>query len=725
MALYAVGAAAQNSSGLRFEISTPEGRTVWMEGEPIPITMRLSSAVPNKWVAQASAAPFHEQIRVWKIPISGIPLEQPPGLYQRFGGVSGGPRSLSTEPFEFGSDLNESVAPLSPGTYRIEVTTGRVYPVPEGDDVLAPVSSPRRLGETQVQSNTLTIQIIEATAAWQSHQLNRAQALLDNAESAESPGDSHREGQRILRYLGTEEAGREMIVRLGSHQIADFSHGLRSNPHGQSLLAFMTERLVAHDQSVGSHFVNSLAGLAARVQEDPVGQKPVGGLAIEAWSQENARRRQRGEERIRVYYDHLAAALERKTGTARSVSASTLADYARNEVDKPAWHGATIQRLRESFSELPRDQKEDMLSGRWYEIAGPEMLPLLRTIIDSPVEPHEHTIHELAARRFLELDPVTGRQLIVEQILGAGRELGRKTVLMLDEETLPEAFPFMEAHLRQGSFGADRLILRYGDAGFVELAIGALKIREQQYADANQSNCLSLLHVYLLKHAPETGIPMFREAFASGAVEKPHCLSNLAQDLPLMRGWSPSFQIALSEVLLDGTVSARQTAAELLGLHGSASAEQPLWETMEVFRDRWSGREAELTEFEQQNNSQIERTLRIALAQGAGWMLDAQGMSRLRSLCGSEWCTKEVDGWIRASEEPLVVEVGHLDPERLHVSIGRFGLRSREQLIQKIEQFPPGTRFRWGTRPGANAPAPALQLRREIEGLLPGLDTGQ
>jgi hypothetical protein len=93
-------------------------------------------------------------------------------------------------------------------------------------------------------------------------------------------------------------------------------------------------------------------------------------------------------------------------------------------------------------------------------------------------------------------------------------------------------------------------------------------------------------------------------------------------------------------------VPVKRGAAEVLGQYGSPAAEKPLWDTLEYFHSWWKGREGELDGQNMQEGAQLERALRIALAQGNGWTLERQGLDRLLDLCGSNWCRQEVKEWI-------------------------------------------------------------------------------
>jgi hypothetical protein len=49
-----------------------------------------------------------------------------------------------------------------------------------------------------------------------------------------------------------------------------------------------------------------------------------------------------------------------------------------------------------------------------------------------------------------------------------------------------------------------------------------------------------------------------------------------------------------------------------------------------------------------QENLQLERALRIALAQADAWVLTEAELNRLLGLCSSEWCRQEVTEWLRS-----------------------------------------------------------------------------
>lgn len=719
---------AANPPGLQFEIALPEGRSTWRQGERIPLILRLSSSTPDRWLADVRMGDRvgrlndAEAFRVE--PTAGVrdPLEGLPGQSGGFGGISGGPAALKSEPFEYGRDLNEWIEFLQPGTYSLTVTTRRVSGIKE---TAAARQFPRGNGRVvELVSNTLNLQIVEAEPSWASEQVREAVQLLGRSEPSEEAELAVRDGGRILRFLGTREAAFAMVRHLGGGAGSpryDFRYGILSNPHRAEVLPFMEQRLTAPDQAVDDLFVETLAHLAALIREGLPASAPADEAERERWTLQNRERGERWATRRADYYGDLAAALNGKTAAARAICAAALSAYSSSQPSPPAWKSSVAASLRERFRELPRIEQRDLLSHRWHEIAGPEMIPILQDLYEQQEDPAYRETANWAVRRLYGLDRIAGRQLIVEQILQPTHGLELDTALMLDDKTLPEAFELFAVHLRAGSHSVDHLVLRYGDSRLVDLAVEALHIRRKAFGDANQAACVSALHLFVLREDPERGVPEFLQDFAYSAVEKPQCL-NLQQNKVVGRhAWSPALEKILGNLPADSPPIARESATELLGQYGSPDTEDVLWAALEAFRREWQSRSADLESDPPSGDLQLERALRTALAKGAAWDLDRQGLTRLRSLCVSDWCRSDVDSWTTESAEPVPVGLSSSDSEDFSANIGRYHLRSHEDMLAKISQFRAGARFRWNPRPDLAVRPWLTDTATEMERLLPGL----
>lgn len=730
--LLAATTEAQQPAGLHFEITVPDGKTVWRLGERVPITMRFWASTPNRWTADSRTQDrigrlnFTEEFFVEPSEAVRDPLTGLGGQSGGMGGLSGGPHELGVEPYEIERDLNEWIEFSRPGTYRVTVVSRRVSPIFAASKTDRMRVSNSRSAAVELSSNTLTLHIVEATPAWASARLNQAIVMLNETSRDSGSDPSRRLAGRTLRFLRTEQAAREMVLRLGSGHdtpIYDFRHGILSSPHRAAILPYMEQRLVAPGQPVNDMFIHTLTTLATLVREPPQTPLPAAGPEREVALEERRRRAERTERRRAGYFDRLAVALSSKTPSAAAVASASLSAFAKRQQPRPAWHSQVVQGVRDTFRSLPFNEQRDLLTHRWHEIAGPEMIPVLEGLYRRPLpDAPNRDVLNLAVRRLYDLDPSSTRQLIVEEIRMPTIGVDLKTKLRLNDETLPELYEWFNAHLWPGSYGADELILRFGDGSFVELALGALRIREQQFGAAGQASCVSALHFYVLKHARQQGIEAFRRAFRASAIEKPGCLA-FGQKVKGAHAWSPGLELVLGTLPASAPAVAIRSATSLLGRYGSADAEDHLWSRLEQFHQRWAGRAEEMVDGGPLGPTQLERELRIALARGSGWVLDDDGWARLRRLCVSDWCRIDVDQWRAEVERQISVSISSVGPERFSANVGGYHARSRDELFTKLRQFPAGANLRWNTRPRANnsAPAEVMELVHEIEAIRPGL----
>ena len=197
-------------------------------------------------------------------PGSGVrdPLEGLPAQNGGRGGLSGAPVFLGSEPFEYLRDLNEWVQFEKPGTYHLAVTTRRVSRLPDGFSPVGRngVMYPQSAGAVELTSNAVTLEIVEAPSEWAAGELRKAVSLLDEQDDTGDADERRKSAGRILRFLGTPAAAREMVRRLGSGPempVYGFMLGILGASEPAAILPYMEERLRASDQAV-----NSLCGVS-------------------------------------------------------------------------------------------------------------------------------------------------------------------------------------------------------------------------------------------------------------------------------------------------------------------------------------------------------------------------------------------------------------------------------------------------------------------------------
>ncbi len=158
------------------------------------------------------------------------------------------------------------------------------------------------------------------------------------------------------------------------------------------------------------------------------------------------------------------------------------------------------------------------------------------------------------------------------------------------------------------------------------------------------------------------------------------------------------------------------SAAEMLGVHGSAAAEQALWDALEKWHATSKERAGERGPAEQGGIDDVqlryESSLVQALAQGRHWIADSRKLARLRELCLSENCRDQVDYWLEAWHEPVALILSPGTDSELPVtaspgsgmmsggspvddswSVAQYFAHSLADVKSLLLRFPAGTTF--------------------------------
>ena len=723
-------ASSNNPAAVQFRVRLPEGRSSWYIGEIIPLRLEFSSSSDGKWLVSSRTGD-----RVGRLngvdefnvdPASGTsdPLHGLPSTAGVIKGVFSAPDPLGSEPVEIIRDLNERVRFERPGSYRLYVTSSRVCHAREpGRDRHAPLCSPSE--KTEIVSNVVSIDIAAPPAAWARDRLRAALEVLDN------PGSEFEErGQavRVLRFLETPEAAEAMARRLGKdhHQRYDLRRGILSSPHRAQVLPYMGARLISPRQPVTFPFIEALADLFMLVHEPVLPPYPHDRpTRQEAWHAGAKARRDKELGKLDEYCARLAKAVADKETHAAAVSRKALLVYARSYRYKttpmPAWFDAVVAGLQESFLSLPEELQRDLLDNHWPQLAGPEMVPILKQRFGQPSTlQRDPSIHDLALRCLYEISPEDGRELIIDQIRRRTKRIERETLLILSDASLPELNDEFATRL-EGGESVTGLIVRYADGEIVDRVRAAFekqRVKDQgsKYRRYGHPGCIAPLHFYFLRYAPEYATADLDRIFAAEAPPRPVCwdlfwpVRRLGESVA-----SPALEkLAIKYVNNHGSVAIKKGAAEVLGRFGSPAAEEPLWEAMTYFHEWWKGRKEELESSAGHGEPQLERAYRTAIAQARGWVLDEKGLKRLRDLCTSDRCRGEVSASLQRAQSPLPIDLTIRGSGDVSAQVAQYRVRSEADLYRKLEQFPQGTAFRWENRPGEWALRKAKKIRDRV-----------
>ena len=181
----------------------------------------------------------------------------------------------------------------------------------------------------ELVSNIVTLNIVPAPPAWVKQQIADAVAILDGPVTEDTREPRLRAG-RTLRFLESPEAAVELARHLDS---GDDMDSLLASPYRKQLLPVMEARLVAPDQPVWDHYLDTLTRLSQKKRTD--------------------------------YVARLIASLPAKQPEARVVSMNTLLDSFRLGSGDTSWLPVTAASLITDFRSLPSRIQENLLVSRW------------------------------------------------------------------------------------------------------------------------------------------------------------------------------------------------------------------------------------------------------------------------------------------------------------------------------------------------------------------------
>lgn len=710
-------AAAQNPPGVSFVVRIKGGQTRFRQGELIRLELAFSSTLPDAY--HLDSATYD---RSGRLEIDAFHLDPQGGAsdplrdYFNFrngfmgGGLRGNP-ALGAKPYVVTADLNEWYRFDRPGRYRLYVTSGRVARGRLGGG-----------GGVAVTSNLIEFEVVPAEAAWAKQTLAQAAGVLDSRD----PRADRRSACRVLRFLGTEEAAREIIRRFdGSDSESgcefEYDFALRSTPHRALAVAEMERRLAAPEQAVTADFIQVLSFLSFMQQNvAPLPPYPEQGddEARGLWRKEYDRRWQLYGETVKGYAERLAAAVFAKEGAARAVSLDALVSLragsgrAKKSAEEAQADKSLNAALVSVFADLPAETQARLLGFQWPLVSGPEMLPALRRILQNPPRGNDMLAGD-ALRRLYELAPEEGRRLVIEEMRRPVPRVRVDVLGMLPDETLPEVDSLVLERLDANASDEvplcpagvvcpkreplDEDTLLYLAARYATAAVAPqLKAAYEEKVGLMPCAPQTALLAYFLRVEPASGAALTEKALASR--KQTGCYRFLLPDVARLH-MSQSLESVAIKSLDDPDAELAASAAGMLGDYGSAGARDALLRRLESWHAEWAGREKELNARDEadisKSPSRVEAALVHALATSPAWLADQELLERVRQLCVTKGCLREADSALKQFDTSVTVFFNPLDGSALHASLAQYNAISWAALKEKLAQFPKGTTFQW------------------------------
>lgn len=666
-----------------------EGRRQFRPGELIPIELEFSSATPKRFTVDGATYDRSGRLAIDEFVIDRIDDVSDPMLdyFAASGGsIGGGIRGmgvLGEKPFTVTLDLNDWFRFDKPGSYTLAVKTRRVT----DESVTPPVVVP-------VASNTVTFEILPRDAAWEASTLESASRLAD---ATPSPFGA-KPGCRVMRFLGTQAAAIEMIRRFGADggQGCDFDYmaGLFGAPDRAAVVRAMEGGLRAADQPVTAGYLRTLATLSIYVQHPefrPAQTRQTKGRLVAGG--ELSQRHHLIDAALSMYADIVAAAAPDKTGRARAITLAELQAMSPRRLSA----GSTTARdqLVAAFLDLPSERQTRLLEYEWPAVAGPAMLPALRRLV-AVAPANTPSVADLALRRLAQLAPEEARPLMLREIRHPRRGATLKTLGSLPDAELPDLDDALAANLEASSLEIHAaLVQRYATRKVAPRILASAGEKIGVMACEPQASLIA----YFLRVDEPTGATLLDRAMTSRATG---CWRSLHRIAALRM--TPVVQARAIADLDNPDPEVVIGAIQALGQHGSPAALEPLRAAFQRWHVTWANRAAELAysrAAERPNAPQamVEDAFRLAIGTGRAWLLRADDLRELQSLCVTDNCRTQTGYMIR--EDDTTIKVWSVaDPDEAHIELAQYRFTSVAALKEKLARYPRGTVFAIQRSPG-------------------------
>jgi hypothetical protein len=723
-------AAGQSDEKVDFAIRLKDGKSQFKMGEVITVELRFSANLPDAY--QVSRASYDrsgrleiDQYEVEPAAATSDPLfdyfqNSPSGLFQ-MGGLSSS-AALTKTPMVITADLNEWVRIDRPGNYRLSVTSNRV--TRKTDDQNRPAGSSR---SEPITSNVLEFEVLPPDAARSKQKLKQATGTLD---SSSATGEEKRAAARTLRFLDTPEAAAEMVRRVlvaDPAWIWDLRSGILATPHRLRAIQEMKTQIANSDAPITEQFVTTLATLDFYREHSPP-QMPTSGDNSERSAQFDAICKARTTDyasTLERYTEMLAAAVDGKTGDARAVTLSSLLSLAKqfsgqggNRVvsyqstpHQQSVMSSLVRKVARSlpsqFLSLPRDEQLRLLDNYWADLAGPEMLPVLKQAL-SNTAPNQAGFYDLVLCRLYQLDPEQGRAIIINEIRRLSGKFSAKALGLLPDQELPaqdnDLATNLESAMRPGAGGnldvAAQLVSRYGSPAILSRV---QTLYADKGGDLTSASQVALL-AYFFRVDPAAGADFTNRAQAAGAAT--HRYQPLLSSIGEIYMCPPLERIA-TDALSDPEPAVVADAIAMLGRYGSDAAQAPLMLAFEQWHEQWKDHEAEMRDLTTviapgyttdpvAAQPYFERELTAALGSGRGWLTDERMINKLESFCLTQGGVTELEA-VRGRMKSRRIDVSWsaVPLGYIAATVAQYNLSSIAALKIKLSEFPKGTTFTW------------------------------
>lgn len=712
---------ADTTAHVHATLALTSGRTQYRQGELIQLQLQLTSDEPERFEVSAQVenrwSPIvTEQFHVMLAEGASDPLS----LYEnpflnnerRFAPFADPFSSLPTAwPATVNLPLTDWLRFDRPGHYRLSLRTFRVFGRPTTP------GGPRRA--LAFDTNEVEFDIVAADDAWQAQQLRE----IASQTSIDWPR---------LRALGTADAAR-FLARQYRGELHPLDHeallGLLGSPNRQAGAEEMRRLLRDPDFPVTDSFLQAMAILDTPPPEA-------------TWPSIRAR--------LAPLRDQLSDALPAKRGQALVTSRQTYM-AGLEQLAAIKFGPDQIGKIIQTFEQLQPIDQGLWLGQRWTQVSGQGWLTVLKRValrdvnFRQPGNPDLDPaigISKLALKRWYELDPKTARDVILQEITSSAPRFGADALGILPDGTLPaeqhviaqhfvslappampsptpadkrprttyyatiSAYQTAESHLAA-------LLFRYADRSVSADVLAALKSRLAERNCEAQDTALA----FLMKVGSEEAAPLLRMVASNRPQGHTGCVLTMFSRIGGLIS-SPVLERFAIESLDDGDLSVATEALRYLRDHGSAQAENQIYNRLIRWNAKWRDHVSDLCGTPgQANPNRLECSFGVELAQalvlGHGWLADEARIRQLLPLALESGARTELTAAI-SQLETKPIHIYFMGDHGSMFLVGQYQLESMDDLKNKLSQYPRGTVFVWSDHRSASYELLDHEVSRDI-----------
>jgi hypothetical protein len=301
-------------------------------------------------------------------------------------------------------------------------------------------------------------------------------------------------------------------------------------------------------------------------------------------------------------------------------------------------------------------------------------------------------ISSLALQRWYELDPATARPVVLSEITRPEPRYDASQLGFLADTTLPEAQQAIAEHLVTATDpyvqrNLSGLLARYADSNTAPTVLPALD------DDLTKLDCIAQINVigWLLKTSAPRAPALLDRVFEGCGEIIFGQIGSIVENQTVER-------LAI-RALDNSNLTVAVEALRYIRDHGSAISEQPVWDRLARWNDKWRNRMSELESHDQQPDPLLwERDLGMelpqVLAHARGWLTDEAKLQNILALTTSKAAKMDLDVCLQSvNQRP--VQIFYSGVGLGAFTIGCYQLVSLQALKDKLLQFPPGASFVW------------------------------